>query len=272
MKSPLRWVGGKNAEADYLASLLPPHSCYVEVFGGGASVLLAKRPSEVEVYNDLNGELVNFFRVVKERPAEFKASWKWCLVSKEEFYALAKADTATMDPIQRAYRFVYINRSSFGADMRSPVFGRSARDESLLLAWLDNLEANVEALHRRLRRTYIENEPFAELIPRWDKGTSGPQGTAFFLDPPYLGTSGYEVGTLTVDDHALLAERLGTLKNRFLLTINNHPAIRAFYDGCHIMERTKQYSISKSAEARKEYAELVITNYQLPDHKQATFF
>lgn len=272
MKSPLRWVGGKNAEADYLATLLPEHSCYVEVFGGGASVLLAKRPSEVEVYNDLNGELVNFFRVVKEHPAEFKTSWKWCLVSKEEFYALSKADTATMDPIQRAYRFMYINRASFGADMRSPTFGRSARDENLLLTWLDNLEDYVDALHQRLRRVYIENESFVNLVPRWDKGRSGPLGTVMFLDPPYLDTSEYEVGTLSTEQHSNLAQTLKTVRGRFLLTINDHPTIRALYDGCHLIERTKQYSISKSAEARKEYAELIISNYHLPTSKQATLF
>jgi DNA adenine methylase len=272
MKSPLRWVGGKNAEADYLATLLPEHSCYVEVFGGGASVLLAKRPSEVEVYNDLNGELVNFFRVVKERPAEFKAAWRWCLVSREEFCALRDSSLEELDAIQRAYRFMYLNRVGFSGEMSKPSFGVTARDESLLVTWLENLEVWVNGLHNRLKRCYIENQGFYSLINQWGTSVTGKRGQVFFLDPPYFETREYATGTLTEEDHRKLATTLGGLKERFLLTINDHPTIRALYAGCHLMERTKQYSISKSAEARKEYAELIISNYTLPTSKQATLF
>lgn len=272
MKSPLQWVGGKSADADYLANLLPQHSCYVEVFGGGASVLLAKRPSEVEVYNDLNGELVNFFRVVKERPAEFKSAWRWTLVSREEFYRLRDADLSQMDPIQRAYRFLYLNRAGFAGEMSKPTFGVKARDPSELVLWLKNVEGWVDQLHDRLKFAYIENMPFADLIERWDKSKPGPSGAVFFCDPPYYETREYATGTLSEEDHRQLATALGGLKGRFLVTINDHPTIRTLYDGCHVLWRTKQYSISKSAEARKEYAELIISNYPLPTSQQATLF
>lgn len=277
MKSPLRWVGGKNAEANYLASLLPEHSCYVEVFGGGASVLLAKRPSDVEVYNDLNGELVNFFRVAKERPSEFKAAWRWCLVSREEFYRLRDADLEQMDPVQRAHRFLYLNRASFGGDMDKPRFGITARERSLLVGWADDVEEYIDGLHARLRQVYVEHQDFRELIEQWSASAAGRVGSdrdrhVFFCDPPYVDTKGYATGTLSHDDHAELAKALKAIRGRFLLTINDHPLIRSLYDGCHISERVKQYSISKSAEARKEYAELVISNYSLPTSKQATLF
>lgn len=273
MKSPLNWVGGKSQEADYLATLLPEHSCYVEVFGGGASVLLAKRPSEVEVYNDLNGELVNFFRVVKERPAEFKSMWKWCLVSREEFNQLRNSDPVTLDPLQRAYRFVYLNRAGFGGDMNhKPRFGYRASSQSRLTYWLDELEGWVDALYGRIRNCYVENLDWSDLIVRWDGTKTGARGMVFFCDPPYLETYGYSSGTLSADDHTRLSQALGGLRSRFLLTVNDHPTIRALYDGCYMMERTKRYSISKSASARKEYAELVISNYLPPTSKQATLF
>lgn len=272
MKSPLRWVGGKNAEAEYLAGLLPPHSCYAEVFGGGASVLLAKRPSEVEVYNDVNGELVNFFRVVKEHPAEFKESWRWCLVSRQEFYHLRDADLTDMDPIQRAHRFMYINRIAFGGDMNNSAFGVTARDRSLLLSWLDHLTEWTDALHQRLRAVYVENLTWDRLLDVWDGSKTGRDGAVFFLDPPYLETKEYAGVTFTEADHHRLSEALGQLRGRFLLTVNSHPAIRALYDGCDITERVKQYSLSRGGPGRREFGELIISNYPLPEQKQATLF
>jgi DNA adenine methylase len=272
VKSALLWVGGKSAEADYLASLLPPHSCYVEVFGGAGSVLLSKRPSQVEVYNDLNGELVNFFRVVRDAPEAFKETWRYALVSREEFYRLRDVDLSTLDPVQRAHRFMYINRACFGGKMKATSsFGISARNRSSLTAWLIDLEDNTDALHERLRSVYIENLPCLELIERWDKSKPGGDGTVFFCDPPYVDTSGYSVGKFTQDNHKRLSEALGSIAGRFLLTVNEHPLIRSLYDGCFMVERSKQYSIGRSDAGGKEYAELIISNYPLPNQKQSTF-
>lgn len=235
--------------------------------------MLAKAPAEVEVYNDLNGELVNFFRVLKESPAEFKAAWKWCLVSREEFNRLRDADTTTMAPVERAYRFLYVNRAAFGGDMEGKgcVFGVKARDPSELVGWLKRVTAWTDALHDRLKYAYIENMPAIELIERWGASKPERHGAVFFCDPPYVDTKEYAVGAFTQDDHRALAAKLGSLKGRFLLTINDHPLIRELYDGCYMLERTKQYSISRSDEGRRAYGELIISNYPLPTQKQAAF-
>lgn len=82
-KSPIKLVGGKSKLAPLIISMFPKHICYIEVFGGAGHVLFAKPPSTVEVYNDLDGELVNFFRVVKHRHQELIRAFDWVLVSRQ---------------------------------------------------------------------------------------------------------------------------------------------------------------------------------------------
>jgi DNA adenine methylase len=165
-----------------------------------------------------------------------------------------------------------LNRSGFAGEMSKPTFGVTARDPSNLVLWLKNITQWTNELHERLRYAYIENLNWDELIERWDKSKPGPLGAVFFLDPPYIDTREYATGTLTEDEHRKLSSTLGSIRGRFLLTINDHPLIRSLYDGCYILECTKQYSISKSSDARKAYAELIISNYPLPEQKQARLF
>jgi len=92
IRSPFKWVGGKSRLRKTIISMLPPHECYVEVFAGAAWVLFGKQPSKIEVLNDIDGEVINFFGVVKERPEELIASFEWDLVSREEFERLRDMD------------------------------------------------------------------------------------------------------------------------------------------------------------------------------------
>ena len=82
LNSPIRWVGGKSRLRKFILPLIPEHACYLEPFGGAGWVLFGKQPSSVEVYNDIDQELVNFFRVLKHRPEELIASFEWELVSR----------------------------------------------------------------------------------------------------------------------------------------------------------------------------------------------
>lgn len=108
IRSPFKWVGGKSRLRKTIIAMLPPHECYVEVFAGAAWVLFGKQPSKVEVLNDIDGEVINFFRVVKEQPEDLIASFEWDLVSREEFERLRDLDPKTLDPVARAHRFYYL--------------------------------------------------------------------------------------------------------------------------------------------------------------------
>lgn len=130
--SPISWLGGKAKLANKLIPLFPEHVCYCEVFAGAAWCLFKKTPSTVEVINDINGELVNFFRVLQTDfgLAYFEHRLRMALYSREEFYRLRDLDSAHMDEYFRAWRFFYINRCSFGSRglcAREGSFGVSAK-------------------------------------------------------------------------------------------------------------------------------------------------
>ena len=114
MVGPLAYIGGKNRLAAKIISLLPEHTAYVEPFAGGAQVFFHKRPSEVEVLNDLDGEIVNLLRVCQWHHSELIRYLKYTVASRSWFDLLAKTDPTTLTDIQRAGRFFYLQKNCFG--------------------------------------------------------------------------------------------------------------------------------------------------------------
>src|SRR5216684_1901162 len=124
LRSPLRWVGGKYRVREKIIAKFPPHVCYVELFSGAAWVLFGKPPgtSKSEVLNDLDGELVNFWRVVKHRPAEFTEAASWLLASRELFEEWRPLNGVGGE-ISRAVRFYAVLRIAYGAKRVNNHFG-----------------------------------------------------------------------------------------------------------------------------------------------------
>ncbi|MDO9347661.1 MAG: DNA adenine methylase, partial [Anaerolineales bacterium] len=154
VNSPFRWVGGKSRLRKHIVALLPPHSCYVEPFAGAAWVLFAKPPSDVEVLNDIDQELVTFFRIVKEKPEELVASFEWELASRAEFQRLASLNPAELTDVQRAHRFYYLIMAGWGGEFRYPRFQTSITDGghgNRLIGALKTLRERLQPVHERLR-------------------------------------------------------------------------------------------------------------------------
>ncbi|TAN50359.1 MAG: DNA adenine methylase [Methylococcaceae bacterium] len=125
MNPMIPWIGGKRRLAKQILPLFPAHSCYAESFSGAAALYFMKPPAEVEVLNDVNGELVNLYRVVKYHLEEFARQFKWALVSRAMFEWLKVTPTETLTDIQRAARFYYLQRMTFGAKVVGQTFGTS---------------------------------------------------------------------------------------------------------------------------------------------------
>ena len=117
------WIGGKRRLVDLLLKRFPDHSCYVEVFAGGAAVYFARHPADVEVLNDVNGDLVNLYRVVTHHLEEFVRQFKWALTSRQVFKWLQETRPETLTDIQRAARFFYLQQQSFGGKVSGQTFG-----------------------------------------------------------------------------------------------------------------------------------------------------
>ena len=198
IRAPFPWFGGKGGHRIREAVLraLVPHKRYLEAFGGGASILLAKQPAEVEVYNDVNRGLVNFFRVISDVDlfGKFMARAALLPVSRELYEEYARTWPGIHDPLEQAVRWYYIARQSFGG-MFGKSFGTGVNSTSCGMSsrtaqWISSFD-NLPLVHQRMQRVQIECCDWRDVLKRF----SGPDWLAY-CDPPYVtGTrkaGGYE--------------------------------------------------------------------------------
>jgi DNA adenine methylase len=260
MNSFISWIGGKHLLAKTIISIMPAHKTYVEVFGGAGWVLFKKNPSEVEAWNDLNSDLVNLFRIVRNRLTAFKNRQYFLLASRQEYNSFQNAlkTGKFKDDVDRAIAFYYCIKNSFG----SSVFNGWAFSPEGRPRYCSGLEV-LEAARERLRNVYIDNLSFDKLIPRWDR-----PGTLFYCDPPYYmlidkkGKSYYQCD-FTVEDHKRLREMLKGISGKVILSYDDHPEIRRLYKGFKVRETSPVlYSMNNRPGATKKMVgELIITNF-----------
>lgn len=255
IKSPLAWLGGKSRLADRIIEMMPAHQTYCEVFAGAAWVLFKKPESKVEIINDINSELTNLYRCVKHHLAEVVAQFRWMLIARDEFDRFLQTPADTLTDIQRAARFFYIAKSSFGARIVRPTFGIAATAAPRLN--LLRIEEELSEAHLRLARVFIENRPYDQVIERFDK-----PGTLFYIDPPYWNCENdYGKGLFSREDFARLAVLLDAVKGQFILSLNDTPGVRETFANFRIQPVKTRYTIS--ATSKQEASELLITNFKL---------
>lgn len=253
-KPIIPWQGGKSRLAKDLLPLFPNHSCYVELFSGGAALFfMREQPAKTEVINDLNGELINLYRILQNHLEEFVRQFKWCITSRQifEWEKLKVPDTLT--DIQRAARFYYLQRHAFGGKVSGQSFGTKTTGRGLNLL---RIEEDLSAAHLRLNGVFIENDSWDKCFDRYDR-----EHTFFYADPPYLDTAGYGVD-FPLDQYKLLAEKMKSCKGKVMLSINDHPKIKEIFEGFNIHTTSLSYSIGRdTASKKKTSSELIIMNY-----------
>ena len=244
------WIGGKRRLAEPIFARFPAHTCYVEAFCGAAAIFFTKEPSDVEVLNDINGELVNLYRVVQHHMEEFVRQFKWALSSRQVFEWEKQKVPATLTDIQRAARFYYLQRLSFGGRVESQSFGTATTSGPRLN--LLRIEEDLSQAHLRLHGALIENQPWDRIVERYDR-----PHTFFYLDPPYWQTEGYGV-EFGWEQYELMAERARTCQGAVLISLNDHPDIRRCFDGLHMESIGITYTVGGGAGAAAQ--ELLIWN------------
>lgn len=254
MRSLFPYVGGKHRVADRLAALLPEHKCYVEVFMGAANVLFAKPPSDTEVINDINGDLVNLFRIIRWHPVELLDELSFMIHSRKDFNDYI--DQPGLTDIQRAARYWFRLRTTFGGQgscgKRNFAFGTTRK----AMARQAGLEVIAEA-HQRLDGVFVENDDFEIIIKRYDRPY-----TLFFCDPPYWDVQAGYGRPFEWADHQRLEAALRKIKGKFILTINDHKDIRELFKGLCCRRVKTIYTVCKSE--TQHVTELVIANFELP--------
>lgn len=259
MRSFLSYLGGKSLLAPKIVKRIPEHHCYCEVFTGAAWLLFKKEESKVEIINDINTDLVTLYRVVKNHLEEFIRYLKWILVSRDEFSRFLAENAESLTDIQRAVRFYYLMRCGFASRIKNQSFSISPVRRSGFN--LLRIEEELSAVHLRLSRVYVENMDYKSLIPRFDR----PE-TFFYLDPPYHGCEDYYGdGIFSRDDFEVLRDILQGIKGKFLLSINDVPAIRELFKGFYVETEGTIYMAS-GGHKQKKVTELLISSY---DQKEA---
>ncbi len=247
------WVGGKRRLARHILPLFPAHTAYVEPFAGAAALFFMKDPARVEVLNDINGELVNLYRVVQHHLDELVRQFKWALVSREVYRWEKLKEPETLTDIQRAARFYYLQKLSFGAKVSGQSFGTNVTTPPRLN--LLRMEDDLSAAHLRLARTVIENLDWAECVARYDRAH-----TLFYLDPPYWGTEGYGVD-FGREQYQRMAELAGTVKGKMLVSVNDTPEMREVFDGLRPKRVAIRYTVGTPASRQRKRGELILCNW-----------
>lgn len=245
------WIGGKRRLAKRILPLFGEHVSYVEPFCGGAALFFLKEPSKAEVLNDINGEVVNLYRVVQHHLDEFVRQFRWSLVSRELFSWLKATPEVILTDIQRAARFYYLQKLAFGGKVSGQTFGVVPQGAPRLN--LTRMEEDLSMAHLRLARATIEHLPWDACIKRYDR-----PGALVYCDPPYWGTEGYGV-EFGLEQYDMMAELARTMKGRMIISVNDIPEMRKAFDGLTIERTELAYTVGFKATA--PMGELIIRNW-----------
>jgi len=253
MNSFIPWVGGKSQLRKLISPKFPKQKPerYIEVFGGAGWMLFHKdNYAPLEVFNDIDGHLINLYRCVQyhceELQREIRLGGEQLPPNSREMFFDYKEqlNSRGLTDIQRAARYFYIIRISYGANRREFACNKKA-----LTSAIDRLPE----IQQRLKDVVIENRDFEDLIRVYDRPKA-----LFYLDPPYFKAEQFYDG-FAHDDHLRLYNRLTTLKGKFVLSYNDAPEIRKMYEHYNVFELERSNSLSQRK--CRIYKELIITNF-----------
>jgi DNA adenine methylase len=253
------WYGGKFSHLEWLLPLLPTCRQYCEPFSGSAAVLLNRDPSQVETYNDVDGDVVNFFRVLRDRQDEFIRAITLTPFSREDYYIAIYGKTTGISDLERARRFYIRARQTRTGLAQTATLGRWANCKNTSRAgmsgvvsrWLGGIGC-LEEIAERLLRVQIENRPAVDVVKLYDD-----PGTLFYCDPPYLHATrgdnkayGFEMDE---EEHVALARALNECRGMVAVSGYRCDLMDELYNGwrrfdapvkqCHSVKKARQESL-----------------------------
>jgi DNA adenine methylase len=247
------YIGGKRNLSRRLVERIGriPHELYVEPFVGMGGIFFRRqRQPKAEVINDISADVTTLFRILQRHYQQFLDVLKWQVASRAEFNRLIKTAPDTLTDLERAARFLYLQRLSFGGKVSGRQFGVDTTSGARFN--LTKLVPMLEDVHERLAGVVIEQLPYEDLIRRYDRPHA-----LFYLDPPYWGCEkDYGPDVFSRDDFARLRGLLERLKGTFILSINDTPGVREAFSGMAMEEVGLTYSVGGKPSAAKE---LIIT-------------
>jgi len=254
VKPVAAYLGGKSRLAKIIVNMINEidHKTYVEPFVGMGGIFLRRslKPKS-EIINDFNKELATFYRILQRHYPQFMDTLKFQISSRTEFERLRNTNPETLTDLERAARFLYMQRLAFGG---KPTGNYGVSPDRGGRFNITTLAPMLDDLHSRLAGVVIECLPYQDLIKRYDR-----KETLFYLDPPYHGgENDYGKDMFKRSDFEALANQLSNIQGRFILSINDVPAIRETFKAFTIEPVQLTYSISKNGPTKAK--ELIISN------------
>ncbi|MGB0683421.1 MAG: DNA adenine methylase [Magnetovibrionaceae bacterium] len=250
------WIGGKALLAKAITARIETisHTLYAEPFVGMGGVFFRRKTRpKAEMINDRNDEIVNLFRIVQRHPDAFTAALQYQLGARADFDRLKATPPEILTDIERAVRFLVIQRLAFGGRPSNPTFGTTTDRPSRFDP--DKVMRLIETARARLAAVTIECLDWRDVLGRYDR-----PHTLFYLDPPYWNSEAvYGKGLFSRSDFAEMADLLARLKGAFILSLNDLPEVRETFQAFHIEEVETRYSCSR-VKTDGRAPELLITN------------
>lgn len=253
------YIGGKRNLARTIIDQINaiPHTTYCEAFVGMGGVFFRRdRQPKAEIINDYGRDVANLFRVLEHHYLPFIELIRWKLTTRAEFERLVDTDPATLTDLQRAARFLYLQRLAFGGKVSGKNFGVDTSGGGRFN--VTKLIPMLEDVHERLAGVVIECLDYKEFITRYDR-----DGTLFYLDPPYYGNENdYGKGLFDRAEFGVMADLLGGIKGTFILSLNDRPEVRKIFNAFNIYKVRTTYTIAATGN-NKQVGEVLISNRKL---------
>lgn len=259
--SPLTWLGNKTTLADRIIQIMPKHNIYIEAFFGSGSVFFGKKPSKMEIINDVNDLLVNFWNVVKDDMDGFLSKFDTVLHSRSTFESYKDTDWKTIDRVEKAFRFYYLVRNAWSRLYRVNKEGRfnapfAGAMNSKLLHGNRNLARQffdtrhmIRIAHARLENACIECLDYKDIIRKYDD-----HDVLYFFDPPYTTTYQY-CTTFDIDD---FVSQIKKIKGKFIITLN--ASVKDKFSAYHVIDVSIGAKICPTNPS-DDFQQIIVTNY-----------
>lgn len=253
------YIGGKKQLAQRVASVIEqiPHSVYAEPFLGMGGVFFRRKlAAKCEVINDISGDVITLFRILQRHYPQFMETLKFQITSRKEFERLKACDPSTLTDLERAARFLYLQRLAFGGKVNGRNYGVDMGGPARFN--VHRLGGLLEEIHERLSGVQIENLSWCDFIDRYDAS-----GTLFYMDPPYFGCENdYGKNVFSRSDFERIANRMLNIKGRFLISLNDTPEVRAIFGAFKVNDVSLTYTVGGGQ--AKPVGEVLIMDHKQP--------
>jgi DNA adenine methylase len=247
----VRWPGGKSRHLKLILPMIAPHVCYCEPFAGGLAVLLAKERSKVEVVNDINGDLVALYRNLQFHLPAILSEIDWFFASRKNLKDFIAQPGIT--EIQRAARFLLVNRTSFAGKMAN--FGIVKTPGGGVAFDRSKVGELLGGAHERLSGVVVEHLSYERCLENYDS-----KDTFHFIDPPYLNAPTGVYQGFSEADMRGLRKRVEKLKGNFLITVNDSALTRDLFSDCEVKPiRSQNRLCNNRTHSEVRFGELLIT-------------